>query len=113
SAGTVTFPHLYHYEDEGIECVECHHEMNAQNIDIPHEEYFEDFWIDCGVCHSNNVEGEIVAHACSDCHNSNPSNIADEMISKKVAIHINCWECHEVGTGVEASESCEYCHIRE
>ncbi|MDX1700601.1 MAG: hypothetical protein R3250_08295, partial [Melioribacteraceae bacterium] len=52
SAGTVSFPHLYHYEDEEIECVECHHEMNAQNIDIPHEEYFEDFWIKCYECHS-------------------------------------------------------------
>jgi hypothetical protein len=27
-----------------------------------------------------------------------------------VVLHQNCWKCHEVETGVEASESCEQCH---
>jgi hypothetical protein len=29
-----------------------------------------------------------------------------------VILHKNCWKCHEVETGVEASESCELCHER-
>ena len=113
SVGEVIFLHQLHYEDEEIECVECHHEMNAKNINIPHEEYFDEFWIDCAACHDREEEGEMVAHACSDCHNSNPVNIADEMISRKVAIHENCWGCHETGTSLEASESCSTCHTKE
>jgi hypothetical protein len=27
-----------------------------------------------------------------------------------VILHKNCWKCHEVETGLEASESCELCH---
>ena len=112
SVGEVVFPHREHYEDFEIECVECHHEMDAKNIDIPHEEYFNDFWIDCKVCHDKPESEEMIAHTCSSCHNSKPINIADEMISKKVAIHKNCWGCHESGTSVEASESCVTCHVK-
>ena len=113
SVGDVNFPHQMHFEDEEIECVECHHEMNAKNINIPHEEYFDDFWIDCKTCHDKPESEEMVAHACSSCHNSEPVNIADEMISRKVAIHKNCWGCHETGTSLEASESCSTCHTKE
>ncbi len=112
SVGEVVFPHLEHYEDFEIKCVECHHEMNAKNINIPHEEYFDDFWINCEGCHINTESKEMIAHACSNCHNSHPTSIADEMISKKVAIHKNCWRCHDLGTGLEASESCAICHVK-
>ena len=110
--GEVIFPHREHFEDYEIECSECHHEMNAKSIDLPHEEYFDESWVDCKDCHDKPKSEEMVAHACSNCHDSQPINIADAMISKKVAIHNNCWGCHETGTGVEASESCVTCHIK-
>ena len=112
SVGEVVFSHLEHSEDFEIECVECHHEMEAKNITIPHEEYFDESWINCKSCHDKPDTEEMVAHACSTCHNSHPVNIADKMISKKVAIHKKCWECHDSGTSVEASESCVTCHVK-
>ena len=113
SAGEVYFPHQMHFEDLEISCEECHHEMNAAKFDIPHEEYFDSFYIDCKACHNKKDTNQMVAHACSNCHTNKPINIADEMISKKVAVHKNCWTCHEAGQSVEASESCEFCHSRE
>ena len=113
TVGEVYFPHQMHFEDLEIDCEQCHHEMNASKFDIPHEEYFDSFYIDCKACHDDEDTKEMVAHACSNCHHKKPINIADEMISKKVAVHQNCWECHDSGKSVEASESCEFCHSRE
>ena len=113
SVGEVTFPHLFHYEDLEIECEECHHEINAAKLITPHDEYFNDFWIDCNICHNGNEIVRMEAQACSNCHHSHPHNIADETLCAKVVIHQSCWSCHEVGTGVMASESCEMCHTGE
>ena len=41
---------------------------------------------------------------------ANPRNIADETLSAKVVVHQQCWKCHPVGTGKEASAVCEKCH---
>ncbi|UCH64797.1 MAG: hypothetical protein JSW63_09220 [Ignavibacterium sp.] len=113
SVGEVTFPHLFHYEDLEFECEECHHEINAAKLITPHDKYFSDFWIDCNICHNGNETVKMEAQACSNCHHSHPHNIADETLCAKVVIHQSCWECHEVGTGVAASESCEMCHTGE
>jgi hypothetical protein len=113
SVGEVTFPHLFHYEDLEFECVECHHEINAAKLITPHDEYFSDFWIDCNICHNGNETARMEAQACSECHHTHPYGIADETLSAKVVIHKNCWECHEIETGIAASESCEMCHIGE
>jgi hypothetical protein len=113
SVGEVTFPHLFHFEDLEIECVECHHEINAAKLITPHDEYFNDFWIDCNICHNGNETVRMEAQACSECHHTHPYGIADETLSAKVVIHQSCWGCHEVGTGAAASESCEMCHIGE
>jgi len=110
TAGEVIFPHLQHVEDFEIECQSCHHETNAAELKIPHEEYFDDFWIDCKICHQKGDKGKLLAQSCSECHHTDPANIADETLSSKVVIHKSCWECHEVGTGKEASESCQLCH---
>ena len=112
SAGEVFFPHLQHTEDFEIACKDCHHEINAAELNMPHEDYFDDFWIDCKICHRESDSGKLQAQACSNCH-TQPTNIADETLSSKVVIHKNCWECHDVGTGKEASESCQLCHIGE
>jgi len=113
SVGEVTFPHLFHYEDLEYECVECHHEINAAKLITPHDKYFKDFWIDCSICHNGNETAKMQAQACSECHHTHPYGIADETLSAKVVIHKNCWECHEVETGIAASESCEMCHSGE
>jgi len=113
SVGEVTFPHLFHFEELELECIECHHEINAAKLITPHDEYFDDFWIDCNICHNGNETIRMEAQACSQCHHTHPYGIADETLSAKVVIHKKCWECHEVETGVTASESCEVCHTRE
>ena len=113
SVGEVTFPHLFHYEDLEFDCEECHHELNAAKLNMPHDEYFNDFWIDCNICHNGNQTARMEAQACSECHHTHPYGIADETLSAKVVIHKNCWKCHEVETGVTASESCTMCHTGE
>ncbi|MCA9742126.1 hypothetical protein KC734_11340 [candidate division KSB1 bacterium] len=111
--GEVQFPHKYHYEEMEIDCKDCHHETNATTIETPHDEYFQDFWIDCAICHRKNGNPVMEAQSCSSCHHSTPSSVADETLSAKVVIHKNCWDCHGVGTGQEASESCAFCHSGE
>ncbi|MEN8165684.1 MAG: cytochrome c3 family protein [Acidobacteriota bacterium] len=106
--GEVTFPHQMHVEDFEMECVACHHEVNAERLHSPHEEYFEDFWIRCSECH-HDKDDAMPAKKCSTCHH--PShNVIDQTLSAKVVVHRVCSECHEIGTGATASASCELCH---
>ncbi|MGB3564958.1 MAG: cytochrome c3 family protein [Thermoanaerobaculia bacterium] len=107
--GEVKFPHQMHFDDMGVPCQDCHHEVNATKLDMPHSDYFDDFWIDCSACHSESGTPS-TSQACSACHHSDPAGIADETLSSKVVIHKSCWTCHETGTGDEASESCGTCH---
>jgi len=108
--GEVEFPHLDHVDAFGLDCEECHHETNAAALAIPHKDYFDDFWIDCTICHRKLGSAALEAQSCSNCHPARPKNIADETLSAKVVIHKNCWECHESGTGAEASSNCAFCH---
>jgi hypothetical protein len=111
--GVVEFPHEMHSEDFGMECVECHHETNAAALKIPHMDYFDDFWIDCSECHKPNGDTVMEPQSCSVCHHTDPTGIADESLSSKVVIHKLCWDCHDSGTGADASESCSSCHNGE
>jgi len=113
SVGDVVFPHEMHIEDLEIECVECHHQINAIKLHTPHPDYFRSSWINCKICHNGSEKIKQKVFTCSKCHRTNPANIADETLSAKVVVHKKCWECHEVGTGKEASESCEMCHSGE
>lgn len=110
SVGEVVFPHELHFDGLEIECKTCHHEINAEKLNIPHEGYFDDFWIDCRICHGTHEGKMTQAQACSNCHHDSPTDIADETLSAKVVIHKNCWECHDVETGEQASNSCRICH---
>ncbi len=112
SVGEVTFPHRKHFEELGLACTECHHETQAAVLKMPHPEYFADFWIDCKVCHRE-ASAPLAPQACSACHHSSLSNIADQTSSAKVAIHRSCWRCHESGTGEKATANCALCHNRE
>ena len=110
--GEVEFPHRFHFDDLELACTECHHETNAAVLDFPHEDYFDDFWIDCAICHRASGEITLQPQACSTCHPAGPRDTADETLSAKVVIHMNCWSCHETGTGAEASENCKTCHVK-
>jgi len=110
--GDLIFPHVEHVEDMEIECDECHHETNAVPLNSPHQEYFDDLWVDCGACHHEPGSADRAPQSCYDCHDSSRRDVADESLSSKVILHKNCWKCHEVETGLEASESCELCHSR-
>ena len=110
SVGEVVFRHQMHIRDLGIKCVDCHHQINAKRLNTPHPDYFGSSWINCKTCHDESQRIVQKAYVCSDCHKSRPKNIADESLSAKVVIHKQCWKCHEVGTGKEASSGCEKCH---
>lgn len=108
--GEVEFPHQFHFEDLEVECQTCHHETNATVLKMPHADYFEDFWIDCRICHKSDSPAVSRPQACSTCHHDSPTDIADETLSAKVVIHKNCWECHELEKGENASRGCSDCH---
>ena len=110
SVGEVIFRHQMHISDLSIKCVECHHQINAKTLNTPHPDYLESSWINCKVCHDESGKIKQKAYTCSDCHHSNPIDIANETLSAKVVIHKQCWKCHPVTTGKEASQSCEKCH---
>ena len=109
SVGNVLFPHKAHLKKK---CASCHHQIHAQQLTTPHEEYLTSSRIHCKTCHTANSEYTGKYYKCSYCHHSEPENIADETLSSKVVVHKICWQCHETGTGVEASEGCIECHVK-
>jgi hypothetical protein len=113
SVGYVIFPHDLHVTSVDLECVDCHHQIHAMNLDTPHPDYLDSSWINCQACHNPESETDNTYYKCSDCHHTNLNNIADETLSSKVVIHKNCWSCHDTGTGVEASKGCVDCHVKE
>ena len=110
SVGEVIFRHQMHIKDLSIKCVECHHQINAKTLNTPHPDYLKSSWINCKVCHDKSGKIKQNAYTCSECHHSNPIDIADETLGAKVVIHKQCWKCHPVSTGKEASKGCEKCH---
>lgn len=110
SVGEVAFDHQAHIKDRGIQCIECHHQINAKKLDTPHPDYLKSSWINCKVCHEESGKAKAKIYACSECHRTAPASIADETLSAKVVVHKQCWKCHDVGTAKEASKSCELCH---
>lgn len=110
TAGEVTFRHQMHVQDLSIKCAECHHQINAKTLTTPHPDYFKSSWINCKTCHNESGNIKQTFFSCSACHNTNPNNIADETLSSKVVVHKQCWKCHPVNTGKDASEGCAKCH---
>ena len=110
SVGEVIFRHQAHISDRGIGCGDCHHQINAKALNTPHPDYLKSSWINCKVCHDESGKTKQTIYACSECHGTNPQNIADETLSAKVVIHQQCWKCHPVNTGADASASCQKCH---
>jgi hypothetical protein len=110
SVGEVIFRHQMHVKDLSIKCVECHHQIYAKELSTPHPDYLKSSWVNCKVCHDGSGKIKQTVYTCSDCHHSNPIDIADETLSSKVVIHKQCWKCHPVSTGAEASTSCGKCH---
>ncbi len=110
SVGEVVFRHQMHIRDFSIKCVDCHHQINAKRLNTPHPDYFGSSWINCKTCHDEPEKIARKPYICSECHQTRPRNIVDETLSSKVVVHKQCWKCHEVGTGKEASAGCEKCH---
>jgi len=110
SVGEVVFRHQMHIRDLAIKCADCHHQINAKRLSTPHPDYFGSSWINCKTCHGESEKIAQKAYVCSECHQTKPRNITDETLSAKVVIHKQCWKCHGVGTGKEASSGCEKCH---
>jgi DnaJ-class molecular chaperone len=110
SLGSVHFPHRVHQK---MGCKGCHHQIHAKDLVTPHEAYLTYSWVNCHDCH---YEGSLTNgsyYGCAKCHHSNLENIADETLNAKVVVHKSCWKCHLSGTGVEASEKCSFCHVKE
>jgi len=112
SVGEVHFPHKLHVEDLDLECMQCHHQIHAKELNTPHPGYLTSSWISCQSCHNTNSADSKKYYKCVDCHHLNPANVADETLSSKVVVHKSCWKCHASGTGVQASESCSDCHVK-
>lgn len=110
SVGEVTFHHEMHFKDLAIKCVECHNSIDAKELVTPHPDYFKSSSIKCEICHSKSGPAKQDSYKCSGCHGTNPMNIADETLSAKVVVHQQCWKCHQVGKGREASLGCKKCH---
>ncbi len=113
SVGNVLFPHKMHAVELEIDCSQCHHQIHAGELDTPHPEYLDSSWIKCQICHDPKSDMSNQYYKCSDCHHTNLENVADETLSSKVVIHKSCWKCHTSGTGVQASEGCSDCHVKE
>jgi hypothetical protein len=109
SVGEVMFRHQAHFQERSIECVQCHHQINAHRLETPHPEYLKSSSINCEVCHDESGKPKQV-YDCKQCHRTTPLNVADETLSAKVVIHKQCWNCHPAGTAKEASASCTLCH---
>lgn len=110
SVGEVVFRHQMHIQDFGVACEACHHSINAKKLNTPHPDYLKSASTKCELCHDESKRINQKPYVCSECHRPNPMNIADETLSAKVVIHKQCWKCHPVGTGKEASAICEKCH---
>lgn len=113
SVGEVHFPHKLHVADLDVECMQCHHQIHARELNTPHPDYLTSSWISCQSCHNTNSADGKKYYKCSDCHHSDLENIADETLSSKVVMHKSCWKCHETGTGQDASKECTECHVKE
>jgi hypothetical protein len=110
SVGNVLFPHKVHMR---FGCKACHHQIHAKELDTPHPDYLTSSWINCQDCHDAGSKTTRNNYKCSECHHSEPENIADETLSSKVVVHKSCWKCHKSGTGVKASEGCSTCHVKQ
>ena len=113
SVGYVIFPHDFHVTGVEMECVECHHQIHAVELDTPHPDYLMSSWINCQACHNPDSASDQVYYQCGECHHTDQDNIADETLSSKVVVHKSCWKCHDTRTGVEASQGCVDCHVKE
>jgi len=113
SVGDVLFPHKMHVKELELECADCHHQIHAMELDTPHPDYMTSSWVSCNICHNTETEARQKYYKCADCHHSDLDDISDETLSSKVVTHKNCWNCHETGTGVEASKGCVECHVKD
>lgn len=110
--GKITFPHALHVSDLGATCTDCHHPAVAPALKTPHPQWLPKAGHQCLACHGKQ-ETTSRHYACTDCH-SQPLPASHGVIpSRKVAIHLTCARCHEMGTAQAASKACVNCHAGE
>jgi hypothetical protein len=107
--GEVRFEHKKHIDEFGLACTDCHHETNAGKLEFTHKDLIPTYRVDCQICH-HEADVPMTPQSCSKCHPSTPTSNADETATSKVAMHKDCWKCHEIGQGPDASGKCPTCH---
>ncbi len=105
------FSHEQHVHQQHLQCIECHHEIDAARLDTPHDAYLSASGIDCRVCHQGTSRRH-EPQTCANCHPITPTDVADETLSAKVVIHRTCWRCHPTSDGATAADGCGTCHGR-
>lgn len=75
-------------------------------VEFPHKKHVDDYGTECKKCHHTSDKPEDCT-PCTACHEKQGT---DKMPDIKVAVHKNCWECHEAGKGAEAAKNCKFCH---
>ncbi len=118
SGGRVIFTHLYHTEDYGFACADCHHDEIGQDTPIA-----------CGSCHPPAFDEKFRAEhqknfpteeACLRCHYDTPeAPLAEEdkpdtdfIPTRADAFHGQCMSCHEEMGGPYGDDTCYECHAR-
>ena len=84
-AGPVTFPHLEHAEDFGLDCSVCHHVYKDG----------ENTWKD-----------DDPVQRCAECHS--PLKMEGKVMRLPNAYHVNCKGCHKKTR--EQKDKCTDCH---
>ncbi len=126
------------WQEEGIQCEECHGAGSLHVEDPIAEEMHVDRSSEaCGECHYRGAEGVVEAsggfmkhheqyeemltspHAaleCVTCHNPHQSTLyADEELNPNKSLRVQCTECHfdqqEMPEHLEAGVTCTECHM--
>lgn len=115
SAGSVTFDHMMHAQDYGLDCEACHHHY------VGVQEDFTGGYLGCRECHVAHGDWDEPPQVCVDCH-------TDQMIEDYLegaeypgpfdTFHDDyslksCVGCHEdMGGGPgKGPENCSRCHV--
>ncbi|KDA54275.1 hypothetical protein EG19_12395 [Thermoanaerobaculum aquaticum] len=110
--GTVSFPHALHVSDLGAACTDCHHPAAAPALNTPHPQWLPKAGHQCLACHGKK-ETLGKSYGCGGCHSQTLPAGHTVIPSRKVAIHLACGLCHEMGQGKDASKACVSCHAGE
>lgn len=127
--GRVVFDHAVHVDNYGLDCADCHHELE----NIPEAEYAETFSaeqvLDCGTCHgvdfgdeneevreafaANHMGDFADPYACVTCHHLEfepvePIDWGHDMHFEDLGL--DCLSCHHDTSIEDVPQNCANCH---